>query len=67
MTCPSPKGEGILLVSILREGLVDFQSNVLFEDEFGFSPVGETGEGFCFCPRGGGGEVVISLKSPTMI
>ena len=34
------------LTSFLAGGVLGFQVNVWFEEGLGFSPVGETGEGF---------------------
>jgi hypothetical protein len=34
------------LTSFLADGVLGFQVNVSFEDGFGFSPLGEMGEGF---------------------
>jgi len=38
---PNGKGAGRLMA------VTDFQDNVSFEDGLSFSPLGETGEGFC--------------------
>jgi len=45
LTCPSPKGDGMELNSFLADGEVEFPRKYLFRVGFGFSPLGETGEG----------------------
>ena len=45
--CGDPKGEGMELNPFLGfDGVLVFQVNVLVENGLGFSPFGETGEGF---------------------
>jgi len=46
LTCPSPKGAGMELNPFLRDGVVEFPRKYLFGVGIGFSPLGETGEGF---------------------
>ena len=46
---PLSQGRGHSLTSFLADGVLGFQDRVLFEDGFGFSPFGETGEGFVRC------------------
>ena len=38
------------LTSFLADGVLGFQVNVWFEEGLGFSPLGETGEGFVVSP-----------------
>jgi hypothetical protein len=44
--CPSPKGDGIGLISFLADGVLSLQRQASFQDGFSISPLGETGEGF---------------------
>ena len=42
---PLLKGEGIVLISFLWDGVVEFSNECLVLGGLGFSPLGETGEG----------------------
>lgn len=45
---PSPSGEGILCLLFCAMRLLNLLANVSFEEDSSLSPLGETGEGFCF-------------------